>query len=119
MEDILVPIAFFACAAFIVWTLIQSNMKRAQMMHEERMLAIERGVAMPDMGTRKQKNPYKWPFILIGIGLAWAVAVMIRGGESYGWALLPLFIGSGLLIAHRYQTRDRKPRPEDTLPPGI
>lgn len=106
MEDILVPIAFFAACVAIVNFSIQAKMKRAKMEHEERMLAMEKGIPVPPRAREAAKNPYKWPIILIALGVAWLGASLVQGDEDFLWALLPLIVGAGLLIAHQRTVRE-------------
>ncbi len=106
MEDILVPIVFFAACVLIVYFLMQAKMKRAKMEHEERMLAMERGILIPARRQEVVRNPYKWPIILIALGVAWLGASLFQGDDDFLWALLPLIVGIGLIIAHLRTSRD-------------
>jgi len=118
MEDILVPIAFFAACVTIVNFSIQAKMKRAKMEHEERMLAMEKGIPVPLRVREATKNPYKWPIILIALGIAWLGASLVQGDEDFLWALLPLIVGVGLLIAHQRTVREaQKITPPTNEPP--
>lgn len=109
MEDIFVPIAFFAAVVAIVYLSIQANLRRAKMEHEERMLAIEKGVALPPLRPpEKMRNPYKWPVILIAIGFAMLVAMLMQTDDDWVWGLLPLLIGLGMLISHRHLMKERE-----------
>jgi fatty acid desaturase len=103
VEDILVPIAFFAAVVLIVYFSNQTKMRRLKMEHEERLLAIEKGVALPQKQVEKHSNPYTWPIILIALGLAIMVSNTIDGDyEDIGWALLPLFAGIGMFYTRRH-----------------
>jgi len=107
MEEWLVPIAFFATVATIIHFVIQSNLKRTKMEHEERMLAIERGIPLPPHPEKKVRNPYKWPAILIAIGLAMFYAMLVQGDDDWAWGVMPILIGVGLVMAHLRNMRDR------------
>ncbi len=106
MEDILVPIAFFAATVCVIYMILQAKMKRAKMEHEERMLAMEKGIPVPPRHKDVVKNPYKWPIILIGLGVAWLGANLYQGDEDFLWALLPLIVGVGLLYTHLRTSRE-------------
>ena len=105
MEDIIVPIGFFAACVLVIYFLAQLKLKRLKMEHEERLAAIERGVPVPPLPAppHHTRNPYAWPLVLIGIGLAWMLANLFQG-DDVGWSLLPLLVGVGLLAArHLYK----------------
>jgi len=78
------------------------------MEHEERMLAIERGIALPPHPEKKIRNPYKWPAIFIAIGLAATSALLIQGGDYSAWGVMPILVGVGLILAHMYNQRERR-----------
>jgi uncharacterized membrane protein YedE/YeeE len=124
LEDVLVPIAFFAAVVLIVWFRIQVTLKRNKMYHEERMLALEKGVAVPLQHTpekEKVKNPFAWPLALIGMGLAWAIVGLIKEQESATWSLVLIGLGAGMLIARLLYIRHLKKQqsqPSAELPPA-
>ena len=93
-------IGFFAVTALIVFWVIKASEKKSRFEHDQRMLAIEKGVDIP-MAPAKEKNPFIWPFIWIGIGLAMLISFGVIGDEDWPglWGLLPLFIGAGMLAA--------------------
>jgi len=123
MEDILIPIAFFAACVTIVYLLIQAKMKRAKMEHEERMLAMEKGIPVPPRNKESVHNPYKWPIILIALGIAWLGASIVQGDQDFLWALLPLIVGVGLLLAHQKTAKETQgmivPPPPPPPPPPM
>ena len=117
MEDIIVPIAFFGTCAFLIWMSANIKMKRSQMEHEERMLAMEKGIPLPVRPVDKVRNPYKWPIVLIAVGVAMLIGMIYDGNDSWAWGFLPLLTGIGMIISHRYMQRDRKSQPGDWLTP--
>ena len=101
LVNFLIPVSFFATCAFIVHTAINANMKRRQHEHDERMLALEKGVQVPIAPERRKRyNPYLWPSIFIAVGLGLLIAHIIEGDEDWVWALIPLFMGGSMLYAH-------------------
>jgi len=108
MEDLLVPIAFFAAVVLTVYFVVHANLKRLRMEHEERMLAIERGTPLPPKPERKIRNPYKWPVILIALGVAIIFALLMEGDDDWPWGLLPFLIGFGMILSHRHLMRERR-----------
>ena len=104
IEDIILGLAFFASVVTIVYFSIQSGLKQKKFLHDQRMLAIEKGVSIPmeppqNNGKKKVKNPYIWPFVFLGAGLAWSLGSMFAGDFEFIWALILLFIGGGWLAA--------------------
>jgi len=47
MEEVLIPLALFAMTGSIVYFAVNGKVKQKKMEHDERMLAIERGVDIP------------------------------------------------------------------------
>jgi len=55
----------------------------------------------------RERNPYTWPFVLIGIGLAMLIGMVAEGEGDWGWAFLPMLVGCGMLISRRHYLRQR------------
>ncbi|MBM3325668.1 MAG: hypothetical protein FJY65_01615 [Calditrichaeota bacterium] len=111
LEDYLpiMPLAFLAAVVLIVYYSIRFKMKLYSMRHAERMLALERGLPIPSrMAQEKQRNPYKWPIILIALGIAFIIAQIVDRDDSWAWGLLPLLIGVGMLISNRHFEKQRQ-----------
>lgn len=89
---------------------MKHRLKRNQLEHAERMLAIEKGVQLPPsmIAPASRGNPYIWGLILIGFGLAMMIAMIIEGESDWGWGLIFLLPGLGILAANVLYTRDRK-----------
>ncbi len=127
MTEIIIPIAFFATAILIVYFAIQARSKQNQHEHEERMMALEKGVDIPMLPAKRRsggsdeddpghRNPYVWPLVLISLGLAIAVRSLLEGDFSLSWSLIPLLIGVGLLLAHHLfqKQKEKHEKIEDT-----
>ncbi|MCK5598655.1 hypothetical protein KAI78_03440 [bacterium] len=54
MVEILVPITLFAIPVLIVWIIYIYDSKQGQRLHEERMLAIEKGMEPPEWPEKKK-----------------------------------------------------------------
>ena len=99
MEEILVPIAFFAAAFGIVFVVISAR-------NRERISMIEKGADPRDLVSGKPDvyNILKWAMLLAGIGLGLFVGSLIETyttideGPAY-FASALFFGGLGLLIA--------------------
>jgi hypothetical protein len=119
LSDIIVPLAFFALVLVIVIVGINARHKRRLLEHQQRMLAIEKGLPLPPTLVEEQpkiRNPYRTPLIWAGLGLGILIFGIFKWKESImGLAAIPLFIGVGLFLAnHFYQKKlDKK---ESSLP---
>lgn len=87
-----------ATVVAIVWFIVQSINKRKKLEHEERMLAIEKGAEIP-IAPPKEKNPYIWPFVFIGAGLALTIGGIVYTEWIWVLGLILMFIGGGMLAA--------------------
>jgi len=104
LEDILVPLAFFALVVIVVVVALGAQFKRRELEHKERMLALEKGLPVPPslhIEEPKQRNPYRAPLVWIAIGVGMLVFALIKSKASIaGLSAIPLCIGIGLLIAN-------------------
>ncbi|MBT3232368.1 MAG: hypothetical protein HN356_06085 [Calditrichaeota bacterium] len=132
MTDIIIPIVFFATSVLIVYFAIQARTKQNQNEHEERMLALEKGVEIPmspgrrknvtsDEDNPKHRNPYIWPIVLISLGTAMIARSMLSGDFDISWSLIPFLIGIGLLVAHQLfqKQKEKREKNEDSSPDHI
>ena len=74
MEAAIVAVALIGFIAFRQW--LAHN--RRMMIHRERMLAIEKGVALPPLEQEIRRNNWNVQRILLLAGLAW-IAIGIAG----------------------------------------
>ncbi len=104
----------------MVMLILKHLARRNQMEHEERMLAIEKGVAIPPKAAfnGRRRNPYVWGFVLFGLGLGFVVAKLIEGSQHLMFGLLMLCAGAALLIANGLFLRYHKARPLAAAEPG-
>ncbi len=92
---------FSALVAIVYFTVVYRN-KAKKMDHEERMLAIEKGVAMPEMPVKKKAkphNPLMAPLILMGIGMGYFAFWIFDTGWSSLGGYVVFFMGVGMLVA--------------------
>lgn len=101
-------------AAIIV--AIISKGKQKELMHRERLVAMEKGMPIPEEPL-KQKRPVfftlrAWGIVLILLGMLLFFAIGAETkGAGYGffhglWGLAPLTIGAGLLVSANLEKRD-------------
>lgn len=113
---------------------VQHRHKRAEMEHQERMAAIEKGLPLPKapeaqtleaytagqvLVPMKRRNPYLWGFILTGAGIALVITNILEGSsegfrhgvmEDVGFGMVLMFIGLAILAANMLFLRDHKPK---------
>ncbi len=107
-------VATFVTVALIVFWSVKSGDRRRKFEHEERMLAIEKGVEIP-MTPPKKRNSYSVPFVLGGIGLAIVIGGIFIGIEDWIWGLVAMFIGGGMLAAHFLNEKIKKKKEDETM----
>ncbi|MCF7810980.1 hypothetical protein K9N50_08315 [bacterium] len=95
-----------AMVVLVVYFIVQYANKRKQFEHDERMLAIEKGANIP-IAPPKEKNPYIWPFVFMGAGLALFIGLLAAGDEWY-WGLAFMLIGGGMLAARLLAAKQKK-----------
>ena len=79
--------------------------------HRERLIALEKGIPLPEPPEVQRKPVHAGRrangLVMTGIGLALFVALWLSNGlHDAGWALIPLFIGIGLLVASFLDKRE-------------
>ncbi len=100
MEEILIPLAFFACIVLIVYIYYSNRSK-------ERMALIEKGIGAKIFNYVQSASlfSYKIGFFLIGIGIGSllgnivAVNTSLEEGVAY-FSMIMLFGGASLVLFH-------------------
>lgn len=94
--------------------------KERELEHQERLIAMEKGIPIPE--PKKEKRPPRylavraWGLVMTLLGLALVVAISLQTGIRYGaWGLLPLAIGLGLIMAAGYEKRELAAREKSEL----
>ena len=93
----------------IVVSAFRNRRARAEMLHRERMLALEKGLPVPPdyLENPKKRRPFVAGLVWAGIGLGSVLWGLLEGeGDTNAWGLIPFFVGIALLIgdwlsAHR------------------
>ena len=112
VTPVVIVFAFCAVPVLIVIFVIKAQQARQKLEHDERMLALEKGMEIPPSLIKepikepKFKNPYAASLVWIGIGVgagifgfafpdSWLV------GPGFGaFSAIPICIGIALLIAN-------------------
>lgn len=101
-----IPIIFMLLPVLIVLIVFVRNYKVRKLEHEERLRAIEKGVALPPFSLQQRKPvyPFAAPFVNIGLGLAFILWSVFTTGPMgmqwiFGAGLVLLFVGLGLFAS--------------------
>jgi hypothetical protein len=108
---VFIPILGVLGGVMIAITAVIMNGRRKELEHRERILAMEKGLAVPTAPVEREQPKYSarraGGLVMTGIGLALTIAMWAENGSESGvWGLIPLFIGLGLLIAGMLDKRE-------------
>jgi len=101
-----------AVVLVVVLAQIRTRRVRAEMLHRERMLAIEKGIPIPPdyLEVTRKRRPYVSGLIWSGIGLALLIWGLIGDDKDLnGFGLVPLFIGIALLVGDAVSAKKAAP----------
>ncbi len=102
----------FVAVMLIVWNMRNKRrMEKLQMIHQERMAAMEKGVPLPEfpeiedvpVQMKSTLNP-RWPlglgavFIMAGIGTSIAMRLGQGFEEIWSFGFIGVFLGFGLIL---------------------
>ncbi len=87
------------------------NGKQEELKHKERLLAMEKGIALPEMPKEEKRPTYltlrAWGLIITFVGLAIIISITISEGFHEGiWGLIPTSVGLGFLVAAVLEERN-------------
>lgn len=108
---VFIPIIGVLGGVFIAVTAVVMNGRRKELEHRERIIAMEKGIAIPAPVVETERPKYSGRrangLVMTGIGLALTIAMWTEEGPDGGlWGLIPMFIGIGLLIAGMLDKRE-------------
>jgi len=109
LAAILIPLAFFAMVFGVVYIIVTAR-------NRERLTLIEKG-ADPKLFESVKKTStggiLKWGLLLVGIGLGTFFAMLLvqSGFEEGAYpAMICLFGGAGLIVAHKMEQKSGTPK---------
>ena len=123
---LMIPITAVIGSFVIAIVAIIVDGKKKDRIHKERLVAIEKGYPLPEPEEKKEKPVYAtrraWGLVWAGLGLALTIALAANPEaaevNAWGWGLLPMFIGVGLLVAGHLDKKEwDKRRTEERLDP--
>lgn len=95
----------------VVVSIIYQN-KRKELEHKERLLAMEKGIEIPEPPPRSKKRPRHlalrtWGIVILGVGIAVVLGISGEAGAVHGlWGLILVFMGLGLIISAALERKD-------------
>ncbi len=106
-------------AVVIVAVIIEGRKK--DLVHKERLFALEKGLPLPEPPDKETKPVHAtrraWGLVWLGLGLALTIALALNPDsarvKAWGFALIPLFIGLGLVVASVLDKREFEQRKLD------
>lgn len=106
-------VAVFGTLLLILIVVLMDNKSRrirTKLLHDERMLALEKGLPVPtelgDFGRKRRPYVRGLVFLAVGVGLMIMGAFMIDDG-MIGFGAIPAMIGIALIIADKL-VKDKK-----------
>jgi len=109
---VLIPVFFLSGAVLVIIASIVVRGRNKDLEHRERVLALEKGIPLPDAPEKLPKPVHSGRraggLVLTGIGIALIIGLATTDGAegSWGWGFMPLAMGVALLIAARYDKRE-------------
>jgi hypothetical protein len=108
---IAIPVMFLLAGVAITITSIIVEGGKKELLHKERMLAMEKALELPKLEEKKKRPRYlamrAWGFVFLfpGFGLMIGLHV-VNGIEGSVWALMPMGLGAGLLLASYLEKKE-------------
>jgi cadmium resistance protein CadD (predicted permease) len=101
---VFIPILIVLGVFAVVITSVIVNSKHKELAHKERILAMDKGIAIPEEPPVVRRPAYltirAWGFVLTLLGVALIIALWVTAGGKAGvWGLLPTAIGIAMLFA--------------------
>ncbi|MBN1885720.1 MAG: hypothetical protein JW876_09405 [Candidatus Krumholzibacteriota bacterium] len=110
-----IPIMFLIGAVAVVITAIVTRAGHKELLHKERLAAMEKGIPIPEEPARLRPPRYlairAWGLVFLFVGIAVMVGIIAEAGIRHGlWGLIPTAMGAALLLSaqlERSETGDR------------
>lgn len=99
-----IPIMFLIGAVAVIITAIVTRAGQKELLHKERLTAMEKGIPIPEEPKEARPPRYMairaWGFVFFFIGIALIIGISAEAGIRHGlWGLIPAGIGAALLIS--------------------
>ncbi len=111
---LLIPIVAVVGGMAIAIVGVITKSKEEELKHKERIIAMEKGIPIPESAPCQPKADKPryfairgWGLVLTLIGVALVIAISVASEPRNGvWGLLPTALGVGLLIAAWLEKKD-------------
>ncbi len=108
----LIPIIVVIGVFAVVVTAIVIGGKNKELEHKERLIAMEKGITIPQKPTKEKRPLYlslrAWGFVFVALGIALVFAIGAEAGFKHGlWGLIPLLVGLGLMVSANMEKKDK------------
>lgn len=108
---IFIPILAVVGVFAVVITSVIVGGKSKELEHQERLLAMEKGIDLPEPKEKRKRPRYlairAWGLVLFALGIAVLIGISAEAGFKHGlWGLTPLLVGLSLLLAASIEKRD-------------
>ncbi|HMA75876.1 MAG TPA: DUF6249 domain-containing protein [Candidatus Krumholzibacteriaceae bacterium] len=111
MLAIMIPIIVVVGTVAIIITAIILGMRQKELKHKETILAMEKGIDIPEEPEEKKRPRYfsirMWGLIFTFTGIAVVLGIWAAAGILNGvWGLIPTFLGLALLMAAHLEKKE-------------
>ena len=119
LEDILIPIvallSTFGAAAVILAFLVVYNYKKRQLLGQEILAAIEKGIEVP-FPPPKKRNYLNLGLVWTFVGVAFTLALWFsaREMEAAAWGFLPIAAGVAFLLIAYFEKKKKEKEGEES-----
>ncbi len=109
---VLIPIVFLLGGFAVVIIIAMINGKHKELVHKERMLALEKGIDIVEEKPVKVKKPRymalrAWGLVFLLLGISFGVAMWVTIGFHGGiWGLLPASVGAALVVSANMERKE-------------
>ena len=110
---VMIPITAIMGGIAVAIVGIIMGSRRKELEHKERIIAMEKGIAIPEPPKVECRPTYQsnrtGGFVMTLIGIALTVALWTVAGATGGvWGFVPLAIGIGLLISSAIEKKEHE-----------
>jgi F0F1-type ATP synthase membrane subunit a len=113
MVAVLIPITAVIGTVIIIIVLMILQMREKELKHKEKMLAMEKGIEIPeDQVKEKKKRPRYLSIRMVGyvfafIGASIFLGILVSSGvKDAVWGFIPLFFGLALLLSAHLEKKE-------------
>jgi len=105
---VFVPIVAIVCGIAVAIVAIWVDLKKAQLAHNLKLTALEKGVELPAVPPKPRPYPYRSGLIWVVIGVGIFVGIWVSSGSLEGaiWGIVPFLIGLALIISVKLRKKE-------------